>query len=138
MACPYFYPLERAPQSGKKLPPAPLGDVWSGACHADADEWRPDPQTARELCNFGYARGRCARLPGDGPDAVRFTISHDRRGLIGIYWVVEKDHLPHAHGPLQYSEAQAGFVNAHPDACIARQAEAYLSSYCDRKSGAGR
>jgi hypothetical protein len=78
----------------------PLGDAWSGVCRAAAaGEWLPDPQTVQQFCNFGYAREKCARVPVDGPDAVRFGISNDREDLIRIYWVMEKDHLPFAHGP---------------------------------------
>jgi len=133
MACPCFYPIE--PQATRKTtPPAPLGDTWSGACHATPDEWLPDPSTARELCNFGYARARCGRLPDDAPDAVRFAISYDRDGLIGIYWVMEKDHLPLAHGSLEYSDGGTRCLAAHPDACVARQAQAYLASFLRRKS----
>src|SRR5579862_5843145 len=84
MACPYFSPVERlALATGKRLPAAPLGDTWSGVCRAaPLDEWRPDAGTAQQLCNFGYARERCARVPGDGPDAVRFSVANDRDGLI--------------------------------------------------------
>src|ERR1035438_1653010 len=100
----------------------PLGDAWSGVCRAAPDrEWLPDANTLQQLCNFGYAREKCARVPADTPDAVR------------IYWVMEKDHLPFAHGPLEYSRAEADFWTAHPDACITQQALAYLGSYLHRK-----
>lgn len=114
----------------------PLGDAWSGVCRAVPDaEWAPDPNTLQQLCNFGYARERCARVPAGGPDALRFGISHDRGGIVRIYWVMEKDHLPFAHGPLDYSRAEAGFQTAHPDGRVNRQAEAYVSSYLRRKGG---
>jgi hypothetical protein len=117
----------------------PLGDSWSGVClAAPAGEWLPDPLTLQQFCNFGYAREKCARVPAAGPDAVRFGISHDQNGIVRIYWVVEKDHLPFAHGPLEYSRAEAGFRTAHPDACITQQAQAYVSGYLRRKGGSGR
>lgn len=113
----------------------PLGDAWSGiCCAAPAGEWRPDANTLQQLCNFGYARAKCGRVPPGAPDAVRFGISNDREGLIRIYWVMEKDHLPFAHGPLEYSRAEAGFVAAHPDAGLTRQAQAYITSYLRRKA----
>jgi len=135
MACPWFYPLERAPQAtAKKAPPMPLGDAWSGVCRAvPGSEWRPAPLIVHQFCNFGYARGKCARIPQDAPDAVRFSVSNDRDGFIRIYWVVEKNHLPFAHGPLEYSRAIAAFTRPHPDACIAQQAEAYVRGYLRRK-----
>jgi hypothetical protein len=117
----------------------PLGDAWSGVCRAAAaGEWLPDPQTVQQFCNFGYAREKCARVPVDGPDAVRFGISNDREDLIRIYWVMEKDHLPFAHGPLEYSRAEAGFQIPHPDACVAQQAQAYVSGYLRRKEDCAR
>ena len=138
MACPWFYPVERLqPGAGKRLPPVPLGDLRSGICHAfPGAEWTPDSGTARRLCNFGYAREKCSRFPVDGPDAVRFSISQDQDGLIRIYWVVEKDHLPSAHGRLEYSRTEACFRSSHPDARITQQAQAYVDSYLWRKGAA--
>jgi len=135
MACPCFFPVERIRQAnGKKTPPMPLGDPWTGMCRAAPDrEWLPDANTLQQLCNFGYARQKCARVPADAPDAVRFTISHDRDGLVRIYWAMERDHLPFAHGPLEYSRAEARFRIAHPDACVDQQARAYVGSYLHRK-----
>lgn len=140
MACPYFYPVERMAQAtGQKTPPMPLGDAWSGVCRATPEgEWAPGPGDVQQLCNFGYARERCGRVPAEGPDAVRFSISHDRGGIVRIYWVMEKNHLPFAHGPLEYSRAASDFTAPHPDACIAQQARAYVASYLRRKGDSGR
>ncbi|MGA3043246.1 MAG: hypothetical protein ABSF54_20905 [Bryobacteraceae bacterium] len=116
----------------------PLGDAWSGVCRAGSTgEWQPDLHTLQQLCNFGYAREKCTRVPAAGPDAVRFSISHDRDGLVGIYWVTEKDHLPFAHGPLDYSRPEARFRTPHPDACIAQQAQVYVTGYLRRKGRSG-
>jgi len=138
MACPCFYPVERIGQPGRKSPPGPLGDVWTGICRARPEgEWLPDAVTAQQLCNYGYAGQRCARFPG-GPDAVRFSISKDQDGVIGIHFVVEKDHLPLAHGPLEYSREAARFTLSHSDASVAQQAQAYISSYLRRKEDHAR
>jgi len=83
------------------------------------------------------AREKCPRFPGDGADAVRFSISKDQDGVIGIYWVVEKDHLPFAHGPLEYSREAARFIPSHTDPRVAQQAQAYISSYLRRKEDLG-
>jgi len=121
------------------MPPMPLGEAWSGVCRAaPAGECLPDPNILQQLCNFGYAREKCARVPADAPDAVRFGISQDRGGIVRLYWVMEKNHLPFAHGPLEYSRAEAGFRSAHPDACVRQQAQAYVSSYLRRKGESGR
>jgi hypothetical protein len=140
MACPCFFPVERMPQAtGKRTPPMPLGDAWSGVCRArPGGEWLPDPGTLQQLCNFGYARGKCARVPADAPDAVRFGISSDCGGLIRVHWVIEKEHLPFGHGPIEYSRADAGFRPAHPDTCVSQQAQAYVSAYLRRKEDSHR
>jgi hypothetical protein len=117
----------------------PLGDSWSGVCRAAPEgDWLPDPNTLQQLCNFGYARQKCARVPAAAPDAVRFTISNDRDGIVGIYWVMEKDHLPFAHGPLEYSRAHGSLRTAHPDPCLTQQAQAYAGSYLRRKEDIAR
>ena len=133
MACPWFYPLERIADPATARPPGPLGDSWSGLCQAAPGGWTPDSDTARRLCNFGYARERCQRIPGGGADAVRFCVARDEDGVIRLQWVMEKDHLPFAHGALDYSRAVGGFDAPHEDARVARQAESYVSSYLHAK-----
>jgi hypothetical protein len=51
---------------------------------------------------------------------------------------MEKDHLPFAHGPLEYSRAKSGFLAAHPDVRVTQQARAYISSYLRRIEDSGR
>jgi len=93
-------------------------------CHADSA--RPVEADESSCCNLGYARGRCPRFPsGEGPDAVRFTISDDSDpGNVRVYYVIERDHHPFAHGPLDLSAAAP---------LLARQGAAYLESYHRRK-----
>jgi hypothetical protein len=122
MSCPYFYPTES--RGGSAL--LPLGDCWSGVCHADPAA--PVEQENTICCNLGYARGQCARFPeGPGPDAVRFTISHHDSGGLLLYHVVERDHHPYSHGPLQYSMT-TGFGPMQNEV-LRRQATAYVESY---------
>jgi len=131
MSCPYFYPVE--PRASTAI--LPLGDRWAGICRAVPDlPWQPDEAVLARLCNLGYARGTCARFPsGDGPDAVRFTLSRDEGASLGIYYVLERDHHPFAHGPLEYSVASGAFVNPPSGETAARQAQAYVESYLRRK-----
>jgi hypothetical protein len=109
----------------------PLGESWSGFCRALPDTVHP---VSDACCNLGYARGNCGRFPaGEGPDAVRFTISrHDSAGL-GIYYVIERDHHPFAHGALEYSFATACLTAPLEPETVARQAHAYVESYLRRK-----
>ncbi|MCX6626067.1 MAG: hypothetical protein NTW28_00360 [Candidatus Solibacter sp.] len=131
MACPYFYPVEA--RAGSAM--LPLGDWWKGVCHAV-------PGTPEEAggsgcdttCNLGYARGESTRFPeGEGPDAVRFTISSHEVAAIGIYYVVERDHHPYAHGRLEYSLSAGALATTLETATLARQAEAYVESYLRRQ-----
>ncbi len=137
MACPYFYPLEpRSRASDLRDAMLPLGDSWAGICRAAPEHPSPAEESSlRPLCNLGYARESCRRFPAavNGPDAVRFTISRDGGDSIGIYYVVERDHHPFAHGRLEYA-AGTGTLAGAPDDTLARQALAYVESYRRRKS----
>jgi hypothetical protein len=135
MACPYFYPVEARAGSAT----LPLGGWWKGVCLAlpgapYAEAGAAGGGCCDAHCNLGYARGECARFPaGEGPDAVRFTISGHEGTAIRIYYVVECDHHPFAHGRLEYSPAAAGFLAPPETAILARQAQAYVESYLRRK-----
>ena len=109
----------------------PLGGVWEGLCRAlPGEAHQPDHAVLQPLCNLGYARGTCARFPaGDGPDAVRFTVSGDDGATVRLYYVIERDHHPFAHGPVEAGQSAT---------LLARQAEAYLRSYRRRKMEACR
>lgn len=116
----------------------PLGGHWTGICRAiPGPAAQPDAATLRALCNLGYARGFCPCFPeGDGPDAVRFTISADDGATLRLYYVVERNHHPFAHGPLTYSQTLAAFAEPPADRNLRVQAQAYVESYLRRKSGA--
>ena len=138
MACPYFYPVE-AVEGRPGSATLPLGGWWKGVCLAVPGAPQAETGAAGDSgcdvnCNLGYARGVCARFPaGDGPDAVRFAISCHESAAIRIYYVVECDHYPLAHGRLEYSTATAGFVTPPEPATLERQARAYVESYLRRK-----
>ena len=103
----------------------PLGDWWKGECHAVPGVPEEAGGTGCDRgCNLGYARGACVRFPaGAGPDAVRFTISSHESTVIGIYYVVERDHHP----------AAKALVRPPETVVLARQAQAYVESYLRRK-----
>jgi len=136
MACPYFYPLEPRGRQTSHDAILPLGGQWTGVCHAQPDApTLPEDAGLRPLCNLGYARGNCARFPeGSGPDAVRFTIFRDEADSIGIWYVVERDHHPFAHGRLEYRADAGAFATPPQSAILARQAQAYAESYRRLKS----
>jgi hypothetical protein len=136
MACPYFYPLEPRGRQTSHDALLPLGGHWTGICHAELDRpGSPDDASLRPLCNLGYARGTCVRFPeGSGPDAVRFAIFRDEAGVIGISYVIERDHHPFAYGRLEYSADTAAFAVAPESGILARQAQAYAESYRRLKS----
>ena len=139
MACPFFLPSSRSSTgAGPQNSTLPLGDSWAGVCRAVPDSpWQPDPAVARPLCNLGYARGRCERFPGgDAPDAVRFTVSADDGRSVRLYYVIERDHHPFAHGPLEYATDSASCTPLPGAELLETQARAYLTSYLRRKSEA--
>ena len=129
MSCPYFFPVEMRGGSAT----LPLGESWNGVCRALPGAWTPDDAALRRCCNLGYARPVCPRFPpGDGPDAVRFTISSHVDDTVRLYYVVERDHHPFAHGALACSVVSGEWNPAAPDATLQRQAQAYVESYLRR------
>jgi hypothetical protein len=137
MPCPYFQPVQACATPATGL--LPLGDFWTGHCRAVADRtFEPGQAAQYRLCNLGYARGSCEFFPaGEGPDAVRFTISRDDgQGLIGIAWVMERDHLPFSHGSLDYSSESGEFLASPAVDGLGRQALAYVRTYQRRKAEA--
>jgi hypothetical protein len=115
----------------------PLGDAWEGECRAAEEPWEPDSTTLLTFCNLGYARGACSRFPaGEGPDAVRFSLVDDDGARLRLYYVLERDHHPLAHGPLEFSLAGASFGRADDSGAACRLARHYAASYLRRKAEA--
>ncbi|MGA3096811.1 MAG: hypothetical protein ABSF25_10190 [Bryobacteraceae bacterium] len=133
MCCPYFDPTQPRGAGGSAM--LPLGGEWAGLCRAEpAAPVQPDDAG---LCNLGYARGACPRFPnGEGPDAVRFTVQAVEETGLRLYYVVERDHHPFAHGPLEFSLASGALMNPPHGQWLGRQALAYVRSYLRRKAAA--
>jgi hypothetical protein len=113
----------------------PLGDTWSGTCHADeASLFTPDETALSELCNMGYARRTCSHFPEKQTcDAVRFLIVSDRDQIIHIAYAMERDHHPETHGTLAYSRVQGVFTGDAANPQLEHQARAYVVSYLRRR-----
>lgn len=141
MACPFFVPSRRLENAGWVRPPRlPLGDPFGGACHVHpADIVEPPESRQRELCNCGYARGRCDRFPGgDAADAVRFSVTEDSPTRLLVVYVVEKDHSPVEFGTLEYLVADARLDGSVISDVLAQQARAFLESYLRRRALSAR
>lgn len=113
----------------------PLGDGYRGLCMAPGREpSAPADGELKDFCNLGYAKG-CPRLPQERhADAVRFIVTQDRDGQIGLYFTSEREHAPRQHGLLTFDRAQQRWLASHPDACVQRMAECYLQSYLSRRN----
>jgi len=115
VACPFFLPLARLNNDQWiHAPRLPLGDVYRGECRASAEPFEPAEQEQRELCNCGYAHGRCTRFPEGAPDAARFSLIEDSK----VVWIVERDHSP----------IEFGFDEPR-DEILAAQRRAFLESH---------
>ena len=92
-----FKPARKLDAGGwDPAPRLPLGDAWAGECTAECTE-QPVESMQREVCNSGYARGRCAHFPvGMEADAVRFSMGADGR----LIYIFEKDRAPLEHGEI--------------------------------------
>ena len=133
MACPFFLPLRRLGSEGwNPAPRLPLGDAYGGSCQAPASgPFEPPEEIQRDLCNCGYARGRCSHFPDNGAaDAVRFSVTGDQDGRVTLVYILEKDHAPMEHGSID--EAATGVLEP-----TASQARAFVDSYLRRRA-AGR
>jgi hypothetical protein len=94
VACPFFLPLRRVdPGEWLHAPRLTLIDEYRGTCQA-GEPFEPSESAQREVCNCGYARGRCERFPDGAADAVRFSMLEDGR----VIYILERDHHPERHG----------------------------------------
>ena len=134
MACPFFAPSRRLENTVWVRPPRyPLGDLFSGTCHASASNLTEGHHD--ECCNFGYARGRCDRFPGGAAaDAVRFSVTDDTPTKLLVVYVVEKDHAPAEHGTLEYAIDESLLNGPKISNILAQQARAFLESYLRRRA----
>lgn len=115
MACPFFMPIERL-DDGPWIhaPRLPLGGSYRGTCHARPGEVIEPPDSHRDLCNCGYARGRCDRFPEDSvADAVRFSMTGNQ-----LTYVLERDCAPVEHG----------IVTDAAGELLSRQARAFMEN----------
>jgi hypothetical protein len=124
VACPFFLPVRRLGSGGwNPAPRVSLGDAYGGFCHALASSpFEPPEGVQRDLCNCGYARQRCSHFPENGAaDAVRFSVTGDQDGRITLIYILEKDHAPMEHRPLDPAHEAL-----EP---LASQARAFVESY---------
>jgi len=136
VACPFFMPMTRMDQGPwSPAPRMPLGDPYRGACHVrPAEIFEPPEISQRDLCNCGYARGRCANFPDDSAaDAVRFSITGDAGARVQLVYIIERNHAPAEFGSLAYAVDEARFVEAHPSELLSAQARAFVESYLMRR-----
>ena len=139
MACPFFHPGRPIDDAGRwtHAPRMPLGEACHGTCRAQPSEsFEPSEGSLLELCNWGYARGRCDRFPPDAPaDAVRFSIAAEDQRSVRLIYVLERDHAPVEHGVIECSFSSGGFALEgtavmHADALLLfAQARAFLESH---------
>jgi len=139
MSCPYFDPVAPCePAGSSQTAMLPLGDRWNGLCRAVPGQPCTPADSDLSVCNLGYARESCPRFPQSGvPDAVRFTIMADSQSSLRLYYVVERDHHPYTHGPLECTLPSGNFASLPHDDVFAAQARAYVASYQRRKFAAG-
>lgn len=94
------------------------------------EDWRPEPETSRELCNVGYARGRCPRFPSDAPaDAVRFSAASNANDVLAIQFILEREYFPVDHGLLEYSVSTGAFRDSRADGLLLKQARGFAENH---------
>ena len=132
MACPFFQPGRCIDDAGRwtHAPRMPLGEACHGTCHAQPSEsFEPSEGSLLELCNWGYARGRCDRFPPGAPaDAVRFSIAAADQRSVRLIYVLERDHAPVEHGEIEYSLASSSLSPAGASDLLLSQARAFVEA----------
>ncbi len=133
MPCPFFLPLRRVDESGRweHAPRLPLIDLYFGVCRARPGEViEAEESVQRDLCNCGYARGRCDRFPGDAAaDAVRFSVVAEAENSLRVMQILEREHVPVEHRELEYMVASAAFVDPPSSDIVLAQARVFVQSY---------
>jgi hypothetical protein len=127
-------PVEFIAQDGwLHAPRLPLGGLYGGICYARTEPFEPPESSRDDLCNCGYARGRCDRFPDGAADAVRFSALTDSGGRLKLVYILEKNHAPAESGMLEYSLTEAP-LERDSSRLLAAQAQAFVQSYL-RSSG---
>ena len=67
---------------------------------------------------------------------MRFTVRSESGSQVGLYYVIERDHHPFAHGRMDYDTAAGAWTVAPASTSLALQAHAYVESFLRRKSEA--
>lgn len=134
MACPFFFPIERADDLALPHPARlPLGAAWRGMCEAPGHESQLPETVELEACNLGYAKA-CPRLPKVRAwDAIRFGIARESGASVSVQYVLEMAYQPAGHGMLEYDRVLARWTLSHPEARVQKMAECFLQSYLDRR-----
>jgi hypothetical protein len=102
-------------------PRLPLIDPYRGVCRS-GEAFEPAEEIQREMCNCGYARGRCDRFLADSADAVRFSVVAENSSALRVLYVFEKDCAPLSHGVWEYPGSAGSGV-------LERQIAAFAESY---------
>ena len=109
-------------------PRLPLGDAYHGLCHAGAEPFEPPDASQDELCNCGYARGRCDRFPAESADAVRFSVVSDDAERVRLVYILEKNHAPTEHGVIEYFRLDSR-IDGITGGILLLQSRAFIESY---------
>ncbi len=114
-------------------PRTPLGELWTGHCHAPGQQTAEIGEALCNPCNSGYAARVCSRFPAEGPsDAVRFHVAVDNDEALRLQYVYERQWWPAGHGVLEYSVARGEVTPATADAILRGQAAAFAQSWIFR------
>ncbi len=91
----------------------------------------------QDLCNCGYARGRCDQFPAaSAADAVRFSVVTGDAAAVRLVYILEKNHAPVEHGTINFAIRESEFIERPPNVILGAQARAFLESHLARRARA--
>jgi hypothetical protein len=129
VACPFFEPVQPlGREQWLHAPRFPLGECYRGRCRATSERFEPPESAQDELCNCGYARGRCDRFPAESADAVRFSVAYEDDQHIRIIYIFERRHAPETYGVIEYSKPLAR-LDSELDSRLFALAIAFIRSH---------
>lgn len=131
MPCPLFEPQKKTELAQSPLGRFPLLFEFEGACGSTTP--KGGDQQHLQICNLGYAKGRCSRFPDDFPvSAVRFHVTAKTAQVLSVLVLEEADHWPYFSYPIKFLIAEGRLDPEIEDRCRRAQIFQFCRSFLEK------